>query len=644
MKAKDANDLKVNKIVKQIQKEYSQAYDNQRSKISLHKKRLKLYNNQKRKKDAVGDTTLFSVFQTLLASLYADSLDVVFKAGTVGAEDAADNLTAMAKYDYRLMEKDEIDYDWDWDTLFFGRSMVMFDEFKRDPEANIYVPVPEVVDPLTLLRDPYALSLNGNVKGKGAARFWGRELYMTKREMMEHPVIKLGADEEISRMAGKDSLLEEAVDARHDAQGRQTQRLTEAMGMDLGVNTIYNITEWFTWIEHEGKPVMIRAWLANEREKLLGFKILDFKFWNAVDRVLYPTSHDWDGTSLPDLLEDKQRARAVAQNLGLRAMKADVYPMYIYDSKKIKNRNDLNFGFNKFIPVDAQGENVAGAITPLIKSRPNLQLLSFIYETLDLSAQKATASNEIQQGILTSKDKTLGELNLVTSKSENRFSLAAKIFGWSEKRFWRQWYWMYKKYFKDGIDEKMIDVVSPFGGKWKPLKKKDIVHKVDPRIQIEPRSLSRAKQIEERVLMQAFVSMASTYPDFNLRWALKKLARVSGYTSEEVNILFPKTVDERRAEEENELLNQNKLVEIRREDDHNVHLEVHAKAKETDAWYAHVKAHEEALRLKKERPELFADIAQQADSIKQEQGSVQSQSQNDIIKALTPSQTSNQPQ
>ncbi|RMD71951.1 MAG: hypothetical protein D6822_02210 [Cyanobacteria bacterium J149] len=469
---------------------------------------------------------------------------------------------------------------------------------------------------------------------------------MTKRELMQHPVIQLGANEDISRTAGKDSLLEEAVDARHDAQGRETQRLTEAMGMDLGVNTIYNITEWFTWIEEDGKPVMIRAWLANERQKLLGFKKLDFNFWNAVDRVLYPTSHDWDGTSIPDLVEDKQRARAVAQNLGLRAMKADVYPMYIYDSKKIQNRNDLNFGFNKFIPVDAQGENVAGAIAPLIKSRPNLQLLSFIYETLDRSAQRATASNEIQQGILTSKDKTLGELNLVTSKSENRFSLAAKIFGWSEKRFWRHWYWMYKKYFKDGIDEKMIDVVSPFGGKWKPLKKKDIYHKVDPRVEIEPRSLSRAKQVEQRALMQSFVSLAATYPDFNLRWALKKLAKVSGYTTEEVNLLFPKTVDERRAEEENELLNDNKLVEIKREDDHNVHLEVHAKAKETEAWYAHIKAHEEALRLKKEKPELFADLNQQADSLSQEQGTVNPQPQNDIMSLLKtqPSQTSNQPQ
>jgi hypothetical protein len=40
-------------------------------------------------------------------------------------------LTDLAAHDYGVMEKDELDYDWDWDACFFGRGLLLLSEFDR---------------------------------------------------------------------------------------------------------------------------------------------------------------------------------------------------------------------------------------------------------------------------------------------------------------------------------------------------------------------------------------------------------------------------------------------------------------------------------------------------------------------------------
>jgi hypothetical protein len=293
-------------------------------------------------------------------------------------------------------------------------------------------------------------------------------------------------------------------------------------------------------------------------------------------------------------------------------MKADLYPMYIYDSNKITNRKDLRFNFNKFIPVDAKVEALGNALMPMVKARPNMQLLDFIYSSLDISAQKATATPDIQQGIQSQQNRTLGETNLIAGNVDTRYSLSAKVFGWSEKRFWRQWYRLYKDNFEGDIDEKVLRIVGAFGAKWRPLRRDNIIANIDPDISIESQAVSRSKQLEERMALTSYFGLALQEPTSNRRWGLKKLGRLNGLEKDEIDRLFPATIDERVAEQQNEKLNENKLVPVLAEDDHNVHLEVHAKANLTKATEAHIKAHELALSIKKVKPEMFPQEPQAA--------------------------------
>lgn len=602
-------------LAKQIQTEFELAWKHQKSKKDVWEVRLKLYNNQKRDKDKVGDTTLFTVHQTVLASLYDDRLMVTFNGREEGDEETAENLTAMAEYDYEEMSKAELDYEWDWDTAFFGRGLVVVEEYVREPDKGIYVPLPEVLDPITFLRDPLAKSVNGNPRtGKGSARFMGYEAKMSKDEMMDNDNIFDDVDyKSLSFGSGTLSVLSDAIAARDTAQGRDDQN---RLGKEAGLkdNAKYDITVWYTHHKVGDDLKKVKVWLANERGKVIGMKVLKHDYWPIVDRSLYPTAHDWDGTSIPDLVEDKQRARAVAQNLALEAMKADLYPMYIYDTKKVMNRKDLKYAQNKFIPLDRlDGASVSNAVAPLIKARPNMNLLDFVYTSLDASAQKATATPEIQQGAVSEENRTLGELNLVASKVDTRYSLSAKVFGWSEKKFWQHWYQMYKDNFESDIDEKVVRLEGAFGPSWRPLQKKDVIPKIDPDISIESKVISRAKQLEERQSLTEFFSLAMGEPTANRRYAIKKLADLYGMEKDEVDRLLPPTIDERIAEQQNDDLNENKFVGVLVEDDHNVHLEIHSKANLTDATKAHIKTHEQALSIKKTNPDFFPAEPEQAD-------------------------------
>lgn len=589
-------------LVTQIQTEYDLAWLDQNSKVNVSLARLKLYNNQRRNQEAAGDTTLFSIFQTVLASLYSDRLVVEWVGREEGDDEVADNLNALSEFDYTEMGKDIVDFEWIWDTLFFGRGLLDVSEFRRDPDKNIFYPVPKVIDPMTFLRDTRATSINGHsVTGENSCRFFGRELWMGEETMRNNDNIDNNINyENIKFGEGLKSLLKQAKEQRDLAQNLGESRNDAEEG--LGDNEEYTITEWHTHYQIDGVKEKVKVWLANERSWIIGLKILKEEKWPVIDRPLYPTSHDWAGTSIPDLVEDKQRARAVALNLGMDAMKADLYPRYLYDTNKIKNRNDLNIAYNKHIGVDGTTD---GSLNPVKTATPNLPLLNFIFQTLDVSAQKATATPDIQQGIQSEKDRPLGETNLIAANVDTRTSLSAKIFGWSEKRFWRLYYWMYKEYFADDIDKKKLRIVGAFGPKHRSFVKKDIITpNLDPDIFIESRNVSRTKQLEEMRVLEPFLIAIIGDPTANRRYALKKMGKGKGMKKDELDRLLPMTLDEMVAQDENELLNEGTFVSVDPEDDDNVHLMELAKANDTPATRAHKETHKRAWMEKRRNPQL----------------------------------------
>jgi len=577
-------------LIKQTETEYQLGWWFMKPKLDEWAVRLKLYNNQKRDKLAVGDPLLFTIHQTVLAALYSDRLGVDFLGRDEGDEETAENLNSLAEFDYDEMEKDEIDYDWDWDASFFGRGLLINFEFDR----KLKCPTPEVVDMMTWLRDPRAVSVNGDRKGRGAMKFGGREIRLSKLDMDNAGIYfnYKGLKPDTTDIR---SLVDASAQARQQADG--TGDVSKFSDLK-GDNADYRCLEWFThW---KGKKVLVT--LADNRKRVIRYTEIKQDEWPIHDRSIYPMAHDWDGVSIPDLIEDKQRARSVVQNLGLEGIRVGLNPTYLYDTNKIKNRGDLNVEFNKHIPVDG---SPSGAVEEVKRQTVKAEV-NWILEVLDIAAQKATATPDIQQGMQTESKRTATELNLQSAKVDTRYSLSAKIFGWSEKRFWKQWYKLYKTHFKDDIDEKVIRIVGAMGAKWRALTRENIIASVDPDIKIESKVISEAIKLNELQKYRLFVKdiMATDPQSANVRFALEKIGRLSGFTKEEVEMVLPPTVDERNAETENEKLDEGELVPVQVYDDDFIHLEVHNKASDTPQKTAHLKAHERAMMLKRVKPEL----------------------------------------
>ncbi len=586
------------KLIKQFEVEYSLAHDHQREELKENLSRLKLYNNQKKDKKRVADTSLFSIMQTILAALYVNSLNVVFDGNDEGDEPTGENLNALAKYDYKVMQKDVLDYYWIWDACFLGYGLVDLEEFDRESMA----PVPGYIDSMTFLRDPKATSPNGLMKGAGAMRFGGMPIEVSGTDLNKEngyfDYDDISIDEEY------DSLKKDAQDNRDQASGYQTLLNKNLSTKDMGDNIVYPAFKWYTHFEGNKVKVII----ANSKSRVIKFEILgkhDKVKWPIIKRNLYPSSKSWSGVSIPDLVEDKQRQKSVLMNLSLDAVKSDIYPAMLYAEKRIKNKADLKrIKFNKMIGVKGDSD-IRGAVAPLNKANPRMDLVNGILTTLDQSAQIATGSPEMQQGQLSDKSRTLGELNMVQSNVTKRHTLAARIFSWSEQAFWEMWYLLYKKHFKKGIDKKLIRITGAYGNRWRTLTKENMTYPQDPDITIEDVNTNDAKNARERILLQSYGELVFSDPEANHRYYRKLTGKINGLDHEQLERLYPPTVDELLALEENEKLSKDEIVEVGENDNHVAHKEQHQKAAQTKALEAHIKAHTTMQRIMKNQPEIF---------------------------------------
>lgn len=593
---KDTNKRDFSALLKQVKAEYTMAKMFMQPKQAEWAVRLKLYNNQKRDKEAIGDPLLFTIHQTVLASLYDDRLAVSFSARESGDEETSEVQDNLASFDYDEMQKERIDYEWDWDASFFGRGLLLNMEFDRDTKC----PMPEVIDPMVWLRDPRAKSVNGDRKGRGAMKFGGREIRLSKDDM-DKAGIYFNYDNLKPDTTDINSLMATNDQARADAQGLNL--VTQLWKDNTSSNAGYRLVEWFT--HDQGKKILLT--FTPDAKEVVRYTEIKTPYWPIIDRTLYPIAHDWDGVSIPDLVEDKQRARAVAQNLALAGIKVGLHPTYLYNSLKIKNRGNLKVDFNKHIPVEG---DPSGAIVEVQRSNVKAEV-NWIMDILDSAAQKATATPDIQQGANSNAKRTATELNLVSSKVDTRYSLSAKIWGWSEKVFWEQWYDMYDMHFHDGIDEKIIRISGALGARWQTITRSDIIGSVSPDIKIESKIVSEAKNINDlqkyRLLLK---DIMSTDPQSsNIRLALKNIARMSGLKKDETDQILPPTVDEMNAEEENIKLDAKEKVEVNVYDDDFMHMVIHNKAADTPQKLGHINAHKRSMMLKRAQPQFNAAAA-----------------------------------
>jgi len=587
---KDNNYIKVSDeeaLIRQIESEYQMAKKFSEPIFKKDLLNMKLYNNQKRDPKAVGDPLLFTIMSTLHAATYDDRLSVKWLPIEAGDVKTAENINMLCQYDYSAMNKSALDNQMLWDMFFYSYGIVELVEFDREK----MLPVHKLVDPATFLYDPQGATFK---PGDEQIRFCGNEFLITKPRMKELGVYR--HIDEIKQGAERHDRIVQAKDARQELQGGQAN--TKDQEEDLGDNNQYKGLLWRTNFD----GMKVRVELFNERKLISRIQEIKYDNWGLTSKHCWPIAHQFRGVSVPDMCEDKQRKRSVIMNIGIKSLQAQLYPRFLYDPDKIRNKADLKFGLNKHIPATG---GITGALEPVKKDSPDMGFFNYMMETMDSSVQRATATPEIQQGVVSKEQRTLGELNLVAQRVDTRYQLIVKNVMSGEKDYWRQWYLLYKTYFKEGISKKSIRLAGLKNGEFRELTRENIIAKVDPDVKIESKILTDAANMRKAGQFAQVLDVAGEDPTVDRRWGEKHIAELSGMNEEEINDLFPPTLDEMIAENQNIKLNENKPVPVLGTDNHIVHIQIHNKANATKATIAHIETHKQAMLIQQQNPELY---------------------------------------
>ena len=593
-------------VQRQIYQEYNLAWNFMRPKIQKWLLRLKLYNNQRKDEDRVGEPLLYETMQTVLSLLYGDRLEIEFKPRQEGEEDQADNLNILKDNDEDEMEKDKLDYEWDWDALFFGRGLCLMNDF--DPISK--TPIPTIIDPTTFIRNPGAKSVNGNRAGEGQMLFGGYEVKITKSMMLANLRTESNPNgyfnvDEVQRVNDLFSLSGEEERLRREAQGLNDIYTFENSIID---NYEYRILRWFTHIVDEKTGISSKyiVELANNRMLPIRMVKLEKDYWCIIDRSFSPIAHDWDGVSIPDLVEDKQRFKAKMINLAGDTAMADLNGMYLFHEGRFRKTQDFNFKFNKWIPVKGDG-SLQDAAMPL-RTREVSNSVKYVLDYLTQSSQRSTATDSLMQGAPAKGDQTLGESQIQISAGNQRHSLTAKIFGWSEKNFWKHWYFSYDENFAEELGEKIATIQGAFHPEYIPIKRSSIItgNTLGPGIGIESKMLSEAKKRSEFQALQGYIQMVVVDPAItsDKTYIYRKMGRLI-MSKKEVEKMLPLSIDEYQALEENKRLNEKELATVLIDQNHQVHLRVHDSAEDNPTTRRHIQLHIHMLMQKRSSPTAF---------------------------------------
>ena len=114
-------------------------------------RQLVLLNNLQRGDQNIASTLLITLFNRVLSNLYDDKLQIKFIPSQGITQNQINSYNILAQSDYLEMQKPKIDYDWAWDTLFFGRGYCETLQFDKKQK----IMKPTIINPLVFGYDPY---------------------------------------------------------------------------------------------------------------------------------------------------------------------------------------------------------------------------------------------------------------------------------------------------------------------------------------------------------------------------------------------------------------------------------------------------------------------------------------------------------
>ena len=558
------------------------------------RERRRLYNEVLKDPEKISTNDIYAVMQTLLALYYIDELSVNFMPRNPRYDEMAENIQNLAKFDYTEMDVESLSYRVQRDRLFYWvgiRQLMSWD-------TNRQVPTWEVKDPLTWIPDP---------KGSHTVdkfRFMGFESQIRQQDIT--PEAGFFTDEFTITQA-PESLLTQIS----ESQPRALNIMPE--GIENGYKWIYyhftTIKSKKDWLSRKYLVNMSYPWKIAKMEEILPMNKAEREDPRLVQFPIIlnyydPIRGDAFGTSVPDLIEDKQRARS--KNFNLNIIKATYEALggiTLYNPFAVRNATDLETPTigKKYVPVNPEfsGWRMDNIVYDTnMANRTNPDSTASI-EALRQEQFYSTNIDATQMGISSGQAQTATANQNTQLNANVKFQLKNRINTWGEKAFWELWYKCYRVAFSTA-DKKFITINSNRAIKSATLKRKDFIMEKDPRVEIISKTEKLAKDREDKANFMALVPMFLQDPEtpkLSKIYMKRKVLKINGHDRDEILEEVPPYYEELMAKQWAELLDNDvdapKISNLM--EDHQTYLMIYQWCEDTDAKWKAIEARKRAL-------------------------------------------------
>lgn len=586
-----------------IERNYMEAFNFLLPRKRRQVNQLVLLNNLQRGDENIASTLLLTLFNRLLSNLYDDKVQVKFLPSQGIMQEQLNAYNTLYKSDYIEMDKAKLDYDWVWDTLFFGRGYM--ETLNFDKKRKIMVP--HVINPLVFGYDPYFETVQ-------EWRYYWK--WITKSKWQINKLIKSGKITGITDVkeieSGVDPYLWQWKSLRDKAKKANAPPIAPAM------TDVYQILEYYG---HDENGKKCCYWIDRQFSKVLMKEELDLQDgddgeskWPIVVKEAFREPHSSVNFSVADLLEDKHRAKSVLLNLAFIAAKDKANPLYWYND----NVKDITQLFSRQINQHISlNDNTVGpnSIGPLNTEEPmSAGLMQFI-SMLTAEANDPMGSGQPQRAAGSKGGKaTATEVAIETQLNQLVFSLQSKVMQFGEQEFCSHWFHRYAKN-ADSLGTKMANIVGVKGVDSQEIDLTLFNTDFPPGVMVYSAKEAEATEMALRnTLTQIYPELSQTLDPDGMR-NFQKYVYFPKLLNDPslIDIIFPKSLDEVNAEGENEQLTKDKMPDVKETDNHTTHIYMHYMVQpKTWATWMHIAWHEELLdKQKKEQQAQAAQNGQQ---------------------------------
>ncbi len=526
-------------------------------------KDLKRYYNQKKlkAKNKVWDTTMYNVHSALLARMYVNAPQINFDVHEVAHEETVNNLNMAFKEDFETQDMEILKYQYLWDAFLYWVGIIAKTGWDGRLKKNTF----QVVDPRNWIPDPDGDYANNDYS------FIGFQKKVFKQELESYGI---DTDEIIA--------WNNRVDwPEHNKREDQTMTgLWQSQKSKWWDNDSVEVYYHFTSIK--GKKYQVIT--ANNNTLLVDFKEIEPVYTWEKDKpyktpfpfafkYFRPVRNNPFGYRVADLVRDVQDVKALIANLRLDKSKAELYPMYLYNIRLIKDKTDLDFGFNKLVATNPlEWESLQNAIQPIQKDfRADNSYL--IDDSLDKQVQSSTSIGRLTEWSSPERRETATTNRLVQWNTDINLWLIEKTMSWGDKTFWELWFRWYLENFQSW-DSKKVKFYTWYGIIPKELRKKDFLAVESISIYVVTNTEKIEKMDKQRVAFWQVFPLLQTLqvPPSSINFAFRQLLLASWIDAQQVEIMIPKTPQEIIAEENIDLLRAWEFVEVEEDFDVYTHL------------------------------------------------------------------------